>query len=64
METSLRFDSTGKHLKLFAKERFSNDDNYVLTVRARTPAQPLKPLPHLRPPTSSALTPAEVHASA
>jgi hypothetical protein len=35
METSLRFDSQGKHLKLFAKEKFSNDDNYVLTVRAR-----------------------------
>ena len=33
METSLRFDSGKKHLKLFAKEKFSNDDNYVLTVR-------------------------------
>lgn len=38
METSLRFDSQAKHLKLFAKEKFSNDDNYVLTVRV--------PLPH------------------
>ena len=35
METSLRFDSGKKHLKLFAKEKFSNDDNYVLTVRRR-----------------------------
>ena len=35
METSLRFDSGKKHLKLFAKEKFSNDDNYVLTVRHR-----------------------------
>ena len=34
METSLRFDSRTKHLCLFAKEKFSNDDNYVLTVRA------------------------------
>jgi hypothetical protein len=33
METSLRFDSRTKHLCLFAKEKFSNDDNYVLTVR-------------------------------
>ena len=33
METSLRFDSGNKHLKLFAKEKFCNDDNYVLTVR-------------------------------
>ena len=33
METSLRFDSGNKHLKLFAKEMFCNDDNYVLTVR-------------------------------
>ena len=32
METSLRFDSNGKSLRLFAKEKFSNDDNYVLTV--------------------------------
>ena len=37
METSLRFDSQTKHLKLFAKEKFANDDNYVLTVR-RTPS--------------------------
>ncbi len=33
METSLRFDSGNKHLKLFAKEKFCNDDDYVLTVR-------------------------------
>ena len=44
-ETSLRFDSQTKHLKLFAKEKFSNDDNYVLTVRpppaiARNPGPP------------------------
>ena len=32
METSPRFDSNGKSLRLSAKEKFSNDDNYVLTV--------------------------------
>ena len=41
METSLRFDSRTKHLCLFAKEKFSNDDNYVLTVRLlRAPPSP------------------------
>ena len=44
METSLRFDSRTKHLCLFAKEKFSNDDNYVLTVRV-----PRAPSGHKRP---------------
>ena len=50
METSLRFDSGKKHLKLFAKEKFSNDDNYVLTVRRRDRPQlataPIPPRGH------------------
>ena len=47
METSLRFDSQTKHLKLFAKEKFSNDDNYVLTVRPPpVEFRPARPAPH------------------
>lgn len=49
METSLRFDSQSKHLKLFAKEKFSNDDNYVLTVRAAAA------------PSNTSLTPFSLH---
>ena len=50
METSLRFDSGKKHLKLFAKEKFSNDDNYVLTVRVpRAPSGRERPNPTLEP---------------
>ena len=49
METSLRFDSRTKHLCLFAKEKFSNDDNYVLTVRVpRAPSGPKRPNPNPR----------------
>ena len=49
METSLRFDSRTKHLCLFAKEKFSNDDNYVLTVRPlRAPSSPERPNPNPR----------------
>jgi hypothetical protein len=44
METSLRFDSQTKHLKLFAKEKFSNDDNYVLTVRPPPALARVRPL--------------------
>ena len=47
METSLRFDSRTKHLCLFAKEKFSNDDNYVLTVRVpRAPSGRERPNPN------------------
>lgn len=53
METSLRFDSQTKHLKLFAKEKFSNDDNYVLTVRP-PPALARNPGPPPRIPASTA----------
>ena len=53
METSLRFDSQTKHLKLFAKEKFSNDDNYVLTVRP-PPAIARNPGPPPRVPASTA----------
>ena len=53
METSLRFDSQTKHLKLFAKEKFSNDDNYVLTVRP-PPALARNPGPPPRTPASTA----------
>ena len=61
METSLRFDSQTKHLKLFAKEKFSNDDNYVLTVRpppalARDPG----PRPHRLASTESPTTRAAI----
>jgi hypothetical protein len=49
METSLRFDSRTKHLCLFAKEKFSNDDNYVLTVRVpRAPSGRERPNPNPR----------------
>lgn len=49
METSLRFDSRTKHLCLFAKEKFSNDDNYVLTVRVpRAPSRRERPNPNPR----------------
>ena len=49
METSLRFDSRTKHLCLFAKEKFSNDDNYVLTVRVpRAFSSPERPNPNPR----------------
>jgi|AntAceMinimDraft_1070359.scaffolds.fasta_scaffold17727_4 hypothetical protein len=51
METSLRFDSQTKHLKLFAKEKFSNDDNYVLTVRDQPSSTTGSP-PNCLPPTS------------
>ena len=49
----LRFDSQTKHLKLFAKEKFSNDDNYVLTVRP-PPAIARNPGPPPRVPASTA----------
>ena len=67
METSLRFDSQTKHLKLFAKEKFSNDDNYVLTVRpppaiARNPGPPraFPPRPHRLASTESPTTRAAI----
>jgi len=50
METSLNFDSKDKRLKLFAKERFTNDDNYVLTVR---PTQSASAPPHRIHPSPS-----------
>jgi len=34
METSLRYDPTRRALSIFAKERFANKDDVVLTVRA------------------------------
>jgi len=33
METSLRYDTTSRSLSLFAKERFTNSEDVVLTVR-------------------------------
>ena len=46
----LRFDSQTKHLKLFAKEKFSNDDNYVLTVRPRPQSPGTRVRPRAFPP--------------
>lgn len=36
METSLRYDSNRRALCLFAKERFTNNEDVVLTVRLRS----------------------------
>ena len=33
METSLRYDTPSRSLSLFAKERFTNSEDVVLTVR-------------------------------